>query len=135
MVRNDNRFKAHFSGALLKAFQSSFTMFSPAVTTAQGQPILRDEKINMKIFGKGTAQQAARRTEIRDLIDARIGVVNQAGDDVTTDKKVIKLIGDVMAKVLLSLYCTEKGTARTGSNQSLSDGSWRLELRARRRAN
>src|SRR2546421_9419081 len=111
MVRNDSRFKAHFSGALLKAFQSSFTMSSPAVTTAQGQPILRDEKINMKIFGKGTAQQAAGRTEIRDLIDARIGVVNQAGGDVTTDKKVITLIGDVMA-VLLSLYCTEKGIAR-----------------------
>ena len=123
MVRNDSRFKAHFCGALLKLLKFFYDVLTRSYRSTH-------PTINMKIFGKGTAQQAAGRTEIRDRIDARIGVVNQAGGDVTTDKKVTTLIGDVMAKVLLSLYCTEKGIARTGSKpelvRRLLEAGWNL---------
>ena len=82
MVRNDIRFKAHFSGALLKLSKFFYDVLTRSYNRTAG----------------------SRKKANRDLIDARIGVVNQAGGDVTTDIKVRKLIGDVMAQVLLSLY-------------------------------
>src|SRR5947209_1547006 len=87
--------------------------------------------MNTKIFAKGTAQQTAGRAKIRDLINARTADVIQAGGNVTGDETIINLIGDIVAKSLLSLYCTEKGIARTGTKpelvRRLLDAGWTLK--------